>query len=155
MLGRKDSINPPNRDDYFLATHPSDHNAVSVSIVNHEQRQKRISKMQKRRVRDLKKVQEGKLDADLCRRGDMHGSAFLVPVPIYYPVGYAGFVGGCAAVRCVFELTLQQLISAMQGVSRCTGGGINCGGNYYDSIAVYFVLIYTCSRDRRMYSGWM
>ena len=30
------SINPPDRDDCLLATHPSDHNAVYVDVVSHK-----------------------------------------------------------------------------------------------------------------------
>lgn len=61
-------------------------------------RQKRIDKTQKRRVRDLKNNEDGKLDVDLDVGGEMHSSAFMVPVPIYYPVGYMDYAGVCTAV---------------------------------------------------------
>jgi hypothetical protein len=97
-------INPPARDDCLLATHPSDHNSIYIERVSHAQRQKRETKRQKRRARDLQRVSQGKLDERTYRRGDAHDVAFLVPVPLYYypVVGFGGFPGACAAVRSLF-----------------------------------------------------
>jgi hypothetical protein len=60
-----------------------------------------MSKVQRRRERDLKKVKEGKMDEAAYKRGEFHGTAFLVPVPYYYyyyPAGYIGAPGACAVV---------------------------------------------------------
>lgn len=106
MSNRRSSADPPNRDDCLLATHPSDHNAVYVDIVSHRGREKRLSKTQKRKARDLDKLKHGKLDEKAYQRGLDHNAAFLVPVPVYYGYGVGGaacaggggFVAGCAAV---------------------------------------------------------
>jgi len=104
---RRSAINPPDRDDYLLATHPSDHNAVYVDTVSHKGREKRLSKTQKRKARDLEKLKQGKLDERTYNSGSDHNSAFLVPVPVYYGYGIpgaacsgvvGGFGTGCAAV---------------------------------------------------------
>ena len=99
------SIDPPDRDDCLLATHPSDHNAVYVDVVSHKGRQKRLSKTQKRKERDKERMKQGKLDEKTYERGLAHGDAFLTPVPTYY-YGYGipgtacsgGFGMGCAVV---------------------------------------------------------
>ena len=107
MSSRKSSANPPNRDDCLLATHPSDHNAVYVNIISHKGREKRLSKTQKRKTRDMEKLKQGKLDEKTYNRGLDHNAAFLVPVPVYYGYGYplaacvgigGGFGVGCATV---------------------------------------------------------
>ena len=111
MSNRRSSINPPNRDDCFLATHPSDHNAVYVDTISHKGRQKRLSKTQKRRARDLEKLNHGKMDEKTYNRGLDHNAAFLVPVPVYYGYGVplagcagagGGFGAGCAAVSSFY-----------------------------------------------------
>lgn len=108
ISNRRLSINPPDRDDCLLATHPSDHNAVYVGIISHKRREKRLSKTQKRKARDLEKLKQGKLDEKIYHRGLDHNAAFLVPVPVYYGYGVpgaacagagGGFGVGCAAVR--------------------------------------------------------
>ena len=107
MSKRRSSVNPPNRDDCLLATHPSDHNAVYVNTVSHKGREKRLSKTQKRKARDLAKLKDGKLDEKTYHRGLDHNAAFLVPVPVYYGYGFptaacagigGGFGVGCATV---------------------------------------------------------
>ena len=107
MSNRRSSVNPPNRDDCLLATHPSDHNGVYVGIITHKGREKRLSKTQKRRTRDLEKLKNGKLDEKTYQRGLDHNAAFLVPVPVYYGYGFptaacagigGGFGVGCATV---------------------------------------------------------
>ena len=96
MSRRRTPINPPERDDSLLATHPSDHNAVFVDTVSHKGREKRLSKTQKRKARDLEKMKQGKLDEKTYHRGLDHNAAFLVPVPIYYGYGIPG--AACAGV---------------------------------------------------------
>lgn len=106
ISNRKSSINPPDRDDCLLATHPSDHNAVYIDTISHKGREKRLSKTQKRKTRDLEKLKHGKLDEKTYHRGLDHNAAFLMPVPMYYGYGvpgaaYAGaggFGAGCATV---------------------------------------------------------
>jgi len=107
LSSNKNPINPPPRDDCFLATHPSDHNSVYIENISHSMRQKRAAKTQKRRERDLKKVKDGKMTEEEYQRGAAHDTAFLVPIPFYYTpiVPFYGGVG-CAA-----------------GVSACTGAG--------------------------------
>lgn len=90
---------PPSRDDSLLATHPSDHNSIYISGMSHGMRQKRLIKVQKRRARDLTKVKAGKLDEKTYKRGNVHDNAFLVPVPMYYTLGYIGYAGACGSVR--------------------------------------------------------
>ena len=67
-----------------------------------------MSKTQKRKMRDLERLKNGKLDEKTYRRGLDHNAAFLVPVPMYYGYGVpgaacagagGGFGVGCAAVR--------------------------------------------------------
>lgn len=117
MSNRKLPINPPNRDDCLLATHPSDHNAVYVNPVSHKGREKRLSKIQKRRTRDLEKLKRGKLDEKTYHRGLDHNAAFLVPVPMYYGYGVpgaaagGGFGAGCAAVSIFSVSRLVVLLS--------------------------------------------
>lgn len=91
----------------MLATHPSDHNAVYVDAVSHKGREKRLSKTQKRKERDIERFKQGKLDGKTYSRGLDHDAAFLVPVPIYYGYGIpgaacsgvaGGFGGGCVTV---------------------------------------------------------
>ena len=105
MSNRRSSIIPPDRDDCLLATHPSDHNAVYVDTISHRGREKRLSKTQKRKARDLEKLKRGKLDEKTYQRGLDHNAAFLVPVPLYYGYGIpmagcsgGGFGAACAAV---------------------------------------------------------
>lgn len=128
----RNPVNPPNRDDCLLATHPSDHNSVYISGVSHGLRHKRMVKMQTRRTRDLKKVKAGKLDERMYRRGDTHNNAFLVPIPMYYPGLYTGYGGACAAVRKIMsEILSFSVLMVLQGVAGCTGGGsgANSGGS--------------------------
>ena len=92
------------------ATHPSDHNGVYVpgtttdtALAEHG------AKLAKRRERDLKLVEKGKMAREDYERGGAHGAAFLYPVPIWFGtagcavgaggVGISGFAG-CTAVRC-------------------------------------------------------
>jgi hypothetical protein len=93
-------INPPRRDNSYLATHPSDHNRVYVDThTSHIKREHRMEKAQKRRARDLKKVQKGKMDESVYMRGESHDVAFLVPVPLYYYPGvFVAYPGACAVV---------------------------------------------------------
>jgi hypothetical protein len=107
MSKRRSPINPPDRDDCLLATHPSDHNAVYVDAVTHKGREKRLSKTQKRKARDLERFKQGKLNEQVYNRGLGHNAAFLVPVPLYFGYGIAGaacaggaggFGAGCATV---------------------------------------------------------
>jgi len=93
--GDHNVINPPARDDSLLATHPSDHNAVSLNHVSTDSnRQERIHEIQRRRARDLEEVRAGRMDEGMYRRGERHSPAFLVPVPLYYN----STVGACAAM---------------------------------------------------------
>lgn len=117
----KNPINPPARDDCFLATHPSDHNSIYVTGQSHNLRQKREQKTQKRRERDLKRVKDGKMDEAAYKRGSTHDTAFLVPVPLYYyPVGF-GYAGGCAS-------GVGGCASGGAGGAGCGGSGGGCGG---------------------------
>ena len=109
MLRRRSAISPPDRDHCLLATHPSDHNAVYVKTVSDNGREKRLSKMRKRKERDLEKLKQGKLDEKTHKRGSAHDDAFLVPVPLYYGYGIpgagcsgiaGGFGAGCVTVSC-------------------------------------------------------
>lgn len=132
MSKHRSPINPPDRDDCLLATHPSDHNAVYVDTVSHKGREKRLSKTRRRKERDMEKLKQGKLDEKLYNRGLDHTVAFLVPVPMYYGYGIpgaacsgiaGGFGAGCASVSgflsrhlfCVF------LIVASIGPRRVRG----------------------------------
>ena len=96
MSKRGPPINPPERDDSLLATHPSDHNAVYVDTVSHKAREKRVSKTQKRKARVPEKMKQGKPHKQTHERGPDHDVAFLVPVPIYY--GYGIPRAACAEV---------------------------------------------------------
>ena len=101
---KKSPINPLNRDDCLLATHPSDHNAVYVENVTRRAPEKLAYKPRKRRNWRLKKLKRGWVSRGPTNGGnDRHGLAFLVPVPVYYGYGYPsriprGSDGGCAAV---------------------------------------------------------
>ena len=69
-------------------------------------REKRGDKTRKRKDRELKKSKGRETDHDAYERGQRHGLAFLVPVPIYYGYGYpfgvpCGPDGACAAVSCL------------------------------------------------------
>jgi len=104
---KKPQINPPDRDDYLLATHPSDHNAVYVEGITHKVREKRVNKTSKRKDRDLKKSKRSETDQEAHERNQQHGLAFLVPVPIYYGYGCPSGVpcgpdGACAAVGACY-----------------------------------------------------
>ena len=101
---KKSPINPLDRDDCLLATHPSDHNAVYVENVTHRAPAKLAYKPRKRRNWRLKKLKRGRVSHGLAYgRNDRHGLAFLVPVPIYYGYGCPSGIprgpdGRCAAV---------------------------------------------------------
>lgn len=107
---------PPENPDILQATHPSDHN--SVFAFHHEgqseaSRRNRRAKALKRRQRDAENVQKGKLDREAYERGDGHGQAFLMPIPLYY--GYAAcgaFYGGVYG----------------SGVGACAAGAGGCAG---------------------------
>ena len=149
MSKQRSPINPPDRDDCLLATHPSDHNAVYVDTVSHKGREKRMFKIQKRKARDTEKFKQGKLNEKVYSRGLDHNAAFLVPVPMYYGYGIpgagcagiaGGFGAGCASVSSFCYLPavpglshhLQQGIggcgSAGCGVGAGCGAGGGCGG---------------------------
>jgi len=98
---RKSPIIPPNRDDSFLATHPSDHNAVYVQNVTHREREQRVLKACKRKERDLKKLKEGGVDHEASGHNQQHGLAFLLPVPIYYGYGDPSGIPCGPDGRCV------------------------------------------------------
>lgn len=105
LLPRDRSLNfvkPPDRDDCLLATHPSDHNAVYVDRVSHKGREKRLSKMQKRKERDIQKMKHGKLNERVHNRDSVHGDAFFMPVPTYFGYGIPG--AGCSGVAGGFGL---------------------------------------------------
>ena len=100
---KKSQINPPDREDYLFATHPSDHSAVYVEGITHKAREKRVNKTRKRKDRDLKKSKKSETDQEAYERNQQHGPAFLVPIPIYYGYGCPSGVpcgpdGACAAV---------------------------------------------------------
>ena len=101
---KKSPIDPPNRDDSLLATHPSDHNAVHVENVTRRVPEKLAYKPRKRRNWRLKKIKRGGVSRGPTYGGnDRHGLGFLVPVPIYYGYGHPsgiprGSDGGCSAV---------------------------------------------------------
>ena len=70
-----------------------------------------MSKTQRRRARDLEKLNHGKMDEKTYNRGLDHNAAFLVPVPVYYGYGVplagcagagGGFGAGCAAVSSFY-----------------------------------------------------
>ena len=104
MSSQKGSpINPPDRGDSLLATHPSDHSAVYVENITHKTREKRAFKTRRRKDRELQKVKRGEMDRETYKRSQQHDHAFLVPIPIYYGYGYpfgipCGPDGRCAAV---------------------------------------------------------
>ena len=101
---KKSPIDPLNRGDCLLATHPSDHNAVYVENVTRRAPEKLAYKPRKGRNWRLKQIKRGGVSRGPTYGGnDEHGLAFLVPVPIYYGYGYPSGVpdgpgGGCAAV---------------------------------------------------------
>ena len=104
---KQSSIDPPDRGDSFLATHPSDHNAVYVENITHKTREKRAHKTRKRKDGDLKESKRGEVNHQDYERNKQHGLAFLVPVPIYYGYGCPSGIpcgpdGGCAAVGVCF-----------------------------------------------------
>lgn len=98
------SINPPDREDSLLATHPSDHNAVYVRDITHRTRERRAYKPRKRKFNwGLKKLKKREADHEARGRIQQHSLAFLVPVPIYYGYGCPSGIpcgpdGWCAAV---------------------------------------------------------
>lgn len=98
IVGHKFPISPPDREDCLLGTHPSDHNSVYTFGVSQEMRQKRMIKNKKRRDRDIKSIEEGKMDVKVYLRGGTHSVGFMVPVSIYYPVGYVDHTESFAAV---------------------------------------------------------
>lgn len=109
---------PPSHPDAHSATHPSEHNCVNVGTgkSSEQTRQKRLDKLRKRRERDAKLVQKGKMNRGEYDRGAAHEYAFLYPVPFFYPpvIGcgayplYAGIgtpgLGSCAVVSDWFYL---------------------------------------------------
>ncbi|KAH8103957.1 hypothetical protein BXZ70DRAFT_888620 [Cristinia sonorae] len=113
-------LNPPRHPDALSATHPSEHNCVSDPNANthtsEATRAKRIEKMRKRRERDAKLVEKGKMSKREYDRGAEHDLPFLYPVPFFYfpPVvacgawsmGHYG-AGGCAVVSVTFDFVLQ------------------------------------------------
>ena len=101
---KKYPVNPLDRDDCLLATHPSDHNAVYVEDITHRAPEKLAYEPRKKRNFGLKKTKKGGVGHDpVYERDNWHGLAFLVPVPIYYGYGCPSGIpcgpdGGCAAV---------------------------------------------------------
>ena len=96
------SLLPPAHPDALSATHPSEHNCVEVEGLSTQDRRKaRLLKLQQRRERDSKRVEQGKMDRATYERGAAHEAAFLYPVPFFYPpmvgCGSIGLVGsgGC------------------------------------------------------------
>ena len=116
---KKSPINPLNRDDCLLATHPSDHNAVYVENVTHRAPEKLAHKPRKRRDWKLKQIKRGGVShGSNCGGDDQHGLGFLVPVPIYYGYGCPSGIshgpdGGCAAVSICLRLILLFLTAAV------------------------------------------
>ncbi|KZV73874.1 hypothetical protein PENSPDRAFT_251450 [Peniophora sp. CONT] len=79
------------RSSEDAATHPSDHNGIYVpGATTDAALAEHTAKLVKRRERDLKLVQKGKMAREDYDRGGMHGAAFLYPVPIWYAAA------GCA-----------------------------------------------------------
>lgn len=99
MTGYKLPITPPAREDCLLGTHPSDHNSIYVPDASQEMRQKRIAKNKKRRDRDWKKIEEGKMEEKLTVKVKMHPCAFAVPAMAHYPVGHVEYTRGSDVVR--------------------------------------------------------
>ena len=104
FLSRKKSpVDPPNRGDSLLATHPSDHNAVYVRNVTHTTREQQGYKPRKGMGRTLKELRKSESDHETPGRDQQHSLAFLVPVPLFYEYGCPSVIpsgpdGQCAAV---------------------------------------------------------
>ncbi|THH07932.1 hypothetical protein EW146_g9155, partial [Bondarzewia mesenterica] len=105
-------LSPPELPDLLAATHPSDHNGITVQGLPSAvmQRHLRQVKLQRRRVRDSARVKDGRMDKRTYQRGVDHSPAFLYPVPMWYGIGACvggvgnvmgsggcGGIGGCAA----------------------------------------------------------
>ncbi|VDB87855.1 unnamed protein product [Peniophora sp. CBMAI 1063] len=117
------------------ATHPSDHNSVYVpGATTDAALAEHTAKLAKRRERDLKLVQKGKMTREQYDQGGVHAAAFLYPVPIWYTMagcavgaggvgtfGYAGCASGGGA-------TCSGGFSCGGGGAACSGGGGACGG---------------------------
>ena len=91
-------LQPPEHQELFAATHPSDHNAVYAfhhRPESTEARKRREAKVKMRRQRDLKQLKSGKIDPRVVTRGDAHDPAFLLPIPLFY---YFPALSNCAAV---------------------------------------------------------
>ena len=100
---KKSPINPLNRDNCLLATHPSDHNAVYVQNITHRTLERLAYKPRKRKGWGLKNFTKGKVDHETYGHSQRHDLAFLVPVPINYGYGCPSGIprgpdGRCAAV---------------------------------------------------------
>lgn len=127
QLGSGSALSPPHHPDALSATHPSEHNCVDGTADKKRAdqiRQKRIAKVTKRRERDAKLVEKGKMDRRQYDRGMAHEYAFLYPVPFYYPpvIGcgafpiYAGVgsgLGGCA-VEITAAINIRFISSGQQ-----------------------------------------
>lgn len=89
-----DGLHPPDRPDALQATHPSEHNSIpGNSPLSEGARKLRQEKIKKRKERDLKEYQKGKLDEKTYKRMEGHDVAFLYPVPFFVPI-----VAGCVSL---------------------------------------------------------
>ncbi|EAU82563.2 hypothetical protein CC1G_12143 [Coprinopsis cinerea okayama7 len=86
---------PPNRVDFILATHASEHNGVHfapcnerVAKVMERRYRKHLARQERRGERERKKREEDRMYGDRDVYG--HPYAFLYPVPMFYPVPVAG-----------------------------------------------------------------
>ncbi|KAH9832601.1 uncharacterized protein C8Q71DRAFT_777258 [Rhodofomes roseus] len=109
-------LRPPAHPDIPPATHASEHNAVQVRLNDAlnknkaaqltRQRLLRQRKMHERRQRDERRMHKGEYDPEQYRRGEMHYTAFLTPVPFVTPVAACVSIGHtqCGAVSRISRM---------------------------------------------------
>jgi len=108
LPGRNRMEPPMNRDDYYSATHPSDHNSVYIIDKSGPKRDTRETEWGRRRGKEGERVGKGtrrSKNADLEERylrGRAHEFPFSMPAPTTYGYGWPCVqpchAAGCAAV---------------------------------------------------------
>ncbi|KAI0311521.1 hypothetical protein OF83DRAFT_1150577 [Amylostereum chailletii] len=112
----------PEGDSFGAGTHPSDHNGVVVPgrtrVAAH------AAKAAKRRRRDAERVRKGAMRQEVYARGDLHPTAFLYPVPLWWGVPGCAAPGGIVA-----DGGAGGVFAGCSAGAACGGGGGACGGS--------------------------
>ncbi|KAH6891591.1 hypothetical protein BKA70DRAFT_1326677 [Coprinopsis sp. MPI-PUGE-AT-0042] len=127
---------PPDRADFRIATHASEHNGVIFSPQNETAHRhllgryndhqgsikKRVQREAKARAKEAKKKQKAEEDEKQRRGYQAHEVAFLYPVPVFYAPAVPG---GCVATE---SSIVNPGGACGSGTGQCGGGGCTAGG---------------------------